>query len=140
MNIHLASMVGDNNNNDGLLVYTLPNSDTELVIQRAIEGIQRMISPYEGIDDEATTKAVIEINPAMKRHWESEIKILRDAPRDEKKLRAILKANQEEYEKAEDSEDIERLVPEIQMLKFGLFLVCRDLKNRSLPHPSNFPS
>jgi hypothetical protein len=30
-----------------------------------------MISPYEGIDDEATTKAVIEINPAMKRHWES---------------------------------------------------------------------
>lgn len=41
-------MVGDNNNNnDGLLVYTLPNSDTELVIQRAIEGIQRMISPYE---------------------------------------------------------------------------------------------
>ena len=85
MNIHLASMVGDNNINDGLLVYTLPNSDTELVIQRAIEGIQRMISPYEGIDDEATTKAVIEINPAMKRHWESEIKILRDAPRDEKK-------------------------------------------------------
>lgn len=76
----------------------------------------------------------------MKRHWESEIKILRDAPRDEKKLRAILKANQEEYEKAEDSEDIERLVPEIQMLKFGLSLVCRDLKNRSLPHPSNFPS
>jgi hypothetical protein len=76
----------------------------------------------------------------MKRHLESEIKILRDAPRDEKKLRVILKANQEEYEKAEDSEDIERLVPEIQMLKFGLFLVCRDLKNRSLSHPSNFPS
>ena len=55
-------------------------------------------------------------------------------------IRAILKANQEEYEKAEGSEDIERLVPEIQMLKFGLFLVCRDLKNRSLSHPSNFPS
>lgn len=44
----------------------------------------------------------------MKRHWESQIKILRDAPRDENKLREILKAMQEEYEKAADSEDIER--------------------------------
>jgi hypothetical protein len=27
---------------------------------------------------------------------------------------------------AEDSEDIDRLVPEIKMLKFVLFLVCRN--------------
>jgi hypothetical protein len=33
---------------------------------------------------------------------------------------------QEEYEKAEDSKDIARLVPQIEMLKFVLFLV--DLK------------
>jgi hypothetical protein len=38
----------------------------------------------------------------------------------------ILKAKQKEYEKATDREDIERLVPEIEMLKFVLFLVCRD--------------
>jgi hypothetical protein len=71
---------------------------------------------------------VIEINPAMKRHWESEIKILRDAPRDPEKLRGILKVKQQEYEKAQDREDIERLVPEIEMLKFVLFLVCRNIK------------
>lgn len=45
----------------------------------------------------------------MEKHWESEINILREAPRDEKKLRQILKAKQEEYDKAIDSEDIERL-------------------------------
>jgi len=33
---------------------------------------------------------------------------------------------QRQYEKAEDSEDVERLVPEIEMLKFVLFLVCRN--------------
>jgi hypothetical protein len=38
----------------------------------------------------------------------------------------ILKVKQKEYEKAEDSEDIERLVPEIEMLKFVLFLVSRN--------------
>jgi PleD family two-component response regulator len=125
-------MVGSNKKNDnkeGGIVYPIPNSDTELVIQRAIAGIQRMISPYDGNNDnQTTTKAVIQINPAMKRHWESEIKILRDAPRDEKKLREILNAKQEECEKAEDNEDIERLVSEIEMLKFVLFLVCRYLE------------
>jgi hypothetical protein len=77
-----VSMV-ENNNNDGL-VYPLPDS-TEAVIQRMTEGIQRMIKPYESKEGEEG-KAVIQINPAMKRHWESEIKILRDSPRDEKKL------------------------------------------------------
>jgi hypothetical protein len=62
----------------------------------------------------------------MKQHWETEIKILREAPRDPHKLGEILKAKQKEYEKAIDSEDIERLVPEIEMLKFVLFLVCRN--------------
>ena len=68
----------------------------------------------------------IEISLAMKRHWESETKILRDAPRQPEKSREILKVKQEEYEKAADSEDIERLVPEIEMLKFVLYLVCRN--------------
>jgi hypothetical protein len=109
------------------LVYPLPDS-TELVIQRTIEGIQRMIRPYESKDEaeEETTKAVIQTNPAMKRHWKSEIKILRDSPRDEKKLEQILNVKQEEYDKAMNRENIERLVPEIEMLKFVLFLVCRN--------------
>jgi len=64
---------------------------------------------------------VIEISLASKRHWELEIKTLRETPRDEKKLREILKAKQKEYENAEDREDIERLVAEIEMLKFVLF-------------------
>ena len=69
---------------------------------------------------------MIEISLAAKKHWELEIKILRDAPRDENKLREILKAKQKEYEKAQDSEDIESLIPEIEMLKFVLFLVSRN--------------
>src|SRR5215212_2272760 len=106
----MKEVVGDNKNSRKDVVYPVSDSTaTESIIQRTIEGIQRMIKPYDGNDDDGyeTTKAVIEINPAMKRHWESEIKILRYAPRDEKKLRAILKAKQEEYDKAEDSEDID---------------------------------
>jgi hypothetical protein len=37
-----------------------------------------------------------------------------------------LKAKQKEYEKATDSEDIERLVTEIEMLQFVLFLIVRN--------------
>jgi hypothetical protein len=37
----------------------------------------------------------------------------------------ILQAKEKEYEKAQDSEDIERLVIEIEMLKYLLFLVNR---------------
>lgn len=33
----------------------------------------------------------------MKKHWESEIKIPREAPRDADKLRKILKVKQKEY-------------------------------------------
>jgi hypothetical protein len=48
------------------------------------------------------------------------------APRDEKKLREILKVKQKEYDKATNREDLERLIPEIEMLRFVLFLVCRN--------------
>jgi PleD family two-component response regulator len=105
------------------LVYQFSDR-TEAVIQRRIEGIQKMIRVHESPTEEG--KAVIQINPAIKRHFELEIKILQDAPRDEMKLRQILAVKQKEYEKAIDSEDIERLVPEIEMLKFVLFLVCRN--------------
>jgi hypothetical protein len=108
------------------LVYR-SSSSTEAVIQRTIEGIQRMISVNNNSqgEEEEEEEPAIKINPAMKRHWESEIKILRDAPRDPHKLGEILKAKQAEYEKATGSEDIERLVPEIEMLRFVFFLVRR---------------
>ena len=74
-----------------------------------------------------TKEAVIEISLASKRHGELEIKTLQDAPRDPEKLREIIKEKQEEYEKAEDSDDIGRLIPEIEMLKFVLCLVSRKI-------------
>jgi hypothetical protein len=66
-----------------------------------IDGIQRMISVSNNIsegeeEEEAATgkEPTIEISLAAKRHWESEIKILPDAPRDAVKLRQILKVKQ----------------------------------------------
>ena len=85
----------------------------------------------KGVITTTTKEAVIEISLAAKKHWEVEIKILRDAPRDPDKLTKILKAKQKEYEQAEDSEDIERLIPEIEMLKFVLY-VCIGKSNRDL--------
>ena len=103
-----------------------------IIIQRTIDEIQRTISLHnnQGEEKGATkTERPIQISLASKRHWELEIKILRDAPRDPEKSREILIAKQKEYEKAEDSEVIERLIPEIEMYKFVLFLVCQNLKN-----------
>jgi hypothetical protein len=108
------------------LVYR-PSSSTEAIIQRTIEGIQKLINPQCGnmISGEDATAVVITVNPVMKKHWELKIKILQDAPRDSYKLREILKVKQKEYEEAQKSEEIERLVSEIEMLKFVLFLVSR---------------
>ncbi len=43
---------------------------------------------------------VIKINPAMKRHFELEIETLQNAPRDEGKLRELLKLREKENEQA----------------------------------------
>jgi len=85
------------------------SDSTEAVIQRTIQGIQKMIrvhEPEEGGDKE---EPGIPVSLAMKRHFESEIRTLKDAPRDEMKLRQILKVKQKEYEKTAEWEDIERL-------------------------------
>jgi hypothetical protein len=65
------------------------------------------------------------INPIMKRHLELEIKTLQNAPRDEDKLRELLKLKEKENEKATHIEDTQRLVTEIEMLKVVLYLVSR---------------
>ncbi len=68
----------------------------------------------------------VRINPATKRHFELEITTLQNAPRDEGKLRELLKLKEKENEQATHIEDTQRLVTEIEMLKFVLFLVSRD--------------
>jgi hypothetical protein len=128
LNIAIIEIISSYGMVDDSLVYR-SSSSTEAVIQRTIEGIQRLIKIHngpQGEGDEEEKEPVIQINPAMKKHWQSEIEILREAPRDEKRIREILKVKQKEYEKVENSEDIDRLVPEIEMLKFVLFLVCRN--------------
>jgi hypothetical protein len=48
---------------------------------------------------------ITRINPAMKRHFELEIETLQNAPRDEDKLRELLKLKEKENEKATHIED-----------------------------------
>lgn len=101
----------------------MPDS-TEVIIQRTIDGIQKFLNPKHGnttLEEEAA--AVITVNPATKKYCELEIEILQDSPRDAGKLREILQAKEKAYEKAQDSEDIEKLVIEIDTLKYLLFLV-----------------
>ena len=76
----------------------------------------------------------IKNNPAMKRHFELQIKTLQKAPRDEDKLRELLKLKEKQNEQeATHSEDTQRLVTEIEMLKVVLFLVSRnETKKRAL--------
>ena len=65
----------------------------------------------------------IPINPAIKRHFELEIKTLGEASGDADKLRKLVKAKQRELEDAIKIEDTERLLREIEMLRFVLCAV-----------------
>ncbi|MDQ3837314.1 MAG: hypothetical protein M3270_10340 [Thermoproteota archaeon] len=104
---------------------TLPNSTAEEIIARQIEGIKKMIWVHGGPEEEEEEEERdIQINPAMKRHWELEIKTLQDAPKDADKLRKLLEAKRKEYEESEDYETRCRLVTEIEMLRFVLCVVC----------------
>ncbi len=95
-------------------------STIENAIKKTIDGIQSLLNPLNNMtpeEEEMEEKmAVIKISEATQKHFNLQTKILQDAPRDPDKLREILKEKQKEYEKAEDSEDIERLVTEIEML------------------------
>jgi hypothetical protein len=101
----------------------------EKTIKKTIDGIQTLLNPLNKMtpeEEEMEEKmAVIKISEATQKHFNLQTKTLQDAPRDPDKLREILKEKQKEYEKAEDSEVIERLVTEIEMLKYILFLVNR---------------
>jgi hypothetical protein len=88
-----------------------------------IDVSQRMIDVQSQIGGDG--KEGWGINPAMKRHFELEIETLQNAPRDEDKLRELLKLKEKENEKATHIEDTQRLVTEIEMLKVVLYLVSR---------------
>jgi hypothetical protein len=84
---------------------------------------QRMLDVNSQVQGEA--KEGWGINPVMKRHLELEIKTLQNAPRDEGKLRELLKLKEKQNEQAIHIEDTQRLVTEIEMLKVVLHLVSR---------------
>jgi demethoxyubiquinone hydroxylase (CLK1/Coq7/Cat5 family) len=66
------------------------------------------------------------MNPAIKKHYELQIKTLQNAPRDIDKLERLLKVKQRQKDEAMHMEDTQRLVTEIEMLKVVLYLVNRN--------------
>ena len=113
-------MHNDNNNDDH------DNDPTELAIQRRVEGIETILK----LDNVAKPGAA-RINPAIRRHFELEIRTLQNAPRDLDKLERLLRVKKRENDdEARHIEDTQRLVTEIEMLQFLLCLVRR---RRSLP-------
>jgi hypothetical protein len=57
------------------------------------------------------------INPAIKRHYELQIKTLQNAPRDLDKLKRLLQSKEREKDEAIHIKDKERRVTEIEMLR-----------------------
>jgi methyl coenzyme M reductase beta subunit len=106
------------------LVYSIHDS-TEVAIQKMIDASQRMLDVNSRVQGEAAKEEGWGINPIMKRHLELEIKTLQNAPRDEDKLRELLKLKEKENEETTHIEDTQRLVTEIEMLKVVLYLVSR---------------
>jgi hypothetical protein len=102
------------------------DNPTEKAIQKAIAGIQFFLNPSNMTPEEEEKKSVIKISGATRKFSELQIKTLKEAPREPDQLRELLKKKQEEYEKATDSEVIQPLVTEIEVLKFVLFLVNRN--------------
>jgi len=102
----------------------------EKTIKKTIDGIQALLNPVNNMtpeeEDVEGKKAVIKISEATQKHFNLQTKTLQDAPSDPDRLRELLKVKQKEYERAEGSEDIERLVTEIEMLMFVLFLVRKN--------------
>jgi hypothetical protein len=124
--------VANNNNNTS-------NSDfIEDHVNRMIKGIRTFLDPQYGntTAPKEEAPALIVISSATKKYCELEIEILKDSPRDAAELRKILQAKEKQYEMAQDSQDIERLVIETDMLKFVLFLVYRE---NNVSKKGNFP-
>ncbi len=96
-----------------------------------IEAAQRMIQVNNNSQEEEQPE-IIKLNPAMKRHFELEVETLQNAPRDEGKLRELLKLKELQNEQATHIEDTQRLVTEIEMLKVVLHLVTIKKESKKL--------
>jgi hypothetical protein len=118
-----VNSTSDNNNNNN----ASNNSDfVEEHVNKMIMGIRTFLNPlYGNTTPEEEAAAAIKISLATRKYAELKIKMLHDSPRDAVKLKEILQAKQREYRKAQDSDVIERLVTEIDMLEYLLFLVNR---------------
>ena len=90
-----------------------------------IMGILTFLNPQYGNTTPEEAAAAIKISAATKKYAELKIKILQDSPRDADRLSEILQAKHREYKKADDSEEIEELITEMDTLEYLLFLVNR---------------
>jgi hypothetical protein len=106
------------------MAFPINDSTTEAVIQRMIEAMRTFIR--EGDSQEG-----IAISSVTKRHFQLQIKTLQNAPRDAATLEQIIKTKERENAEAMRIDDTQRLVTEIDMLKFVLFLVNRNTHNKS---------
>jgi hypothetical protein len=89
-----------------------------------IEASQRMIN--------ISSQGGEGMNPAIKRHFELEIKTLQNAPRDEDRLEWLLKRKEKTKEEAMHMEDTQRLFAEIEMLKVVFYLVSSRKTNEKI--------
>jgi hypothetical protein len=92
------------------LVYSI-HDPTEVAIQKMIDASQRMISKN-------SESELGGMSPPMKKRLELEIKILQNAPRDADKLERLLKVKKRQKEEAMHFEYTERLVTEMEMVKW----------------------
>ncbi len=117
--------ISNNHNHNHNNNHNSTQDPSETIIQRTIEGIQKLINPQYGNtttpEDEAP--ALIRINPATQKHFEFQIKTLKDVPRDPHKLRDLLQIKERQYQKSMVDIEIQILVTEIEMLRFVLCVV-----------------
>jgi hypothetical protein len=88
------------------LVYSI-HAPAEVAIKEMVEASQRMITVNSQGAGEG--REGWEINPAIKRHFELEIKTLQNAPRDADKLRRLLEVKERKKQEAMHIEDTQRL-------------------------------
>ena len=96
----------------------------EAVIQRKVQIIQEFIKPNPECSGSS-------INPAIRKHLEREIDILKNAPRDAVKLERIIeeKESRRKYDTSLNIVDLHNLVSEIEILKFVFYLANRENHN-----------
>jgi methyl coenzyme M reductase beta subunit len=96
--------------------------------------IQKMIDASQGIITMGSQGELGGMSPPMKKYLELEIKTLQNAPRGADKLERLLQVKQKQKEEAMHIEDTQRLVTEIEMLKFVLMVVSRREEEKRVKH------